>query len=86
MPDEQRNMWTGLAERDTLEVAPSKFRAYPTPELHRGSCRYRCRIMDVSPGVETERGLETRADAHSPRYLVKERSSRWTPGMSLLEL
>lgn len=86
MPGEQRNMWTGLAERGAVEVALSELRAYLTPLRLRGSSGYRSRIMDVSPVGLVHRGLETRAVARSTRNLVKERSSRWTPGLSLLEL
>jgi hypothetical protein len=82
-------MWTALAEQSVAEVAGSELRAYLARHPFEGWRSYRRRIMSVSAGMRSRgpiRGDETPTDSRRPEYVVTERSSRWTPGLSLLEL
>jgi hypothetical protein len=82
-------MWTALAERSVAEVAKSEPRAYLARGPSKARRSYRRRIMSVSAGMRSRgpiRGRETPTDSRRPEYVVTERSSRWTPGLSLLEL
>jgi hypothetical protein len=86
VPDEERVMWTALAERSVAEVAESEPVAYLARRSSRAGLSYRRRIMSISPSRAPKRGHETPMDSRRPEYIATERSSRWTPGLSLLEL